>query len=235
MGRAENWQVQKVGTNFYNKITFKSKVCFFIFRECLSMQQSFQNSSIKCYGRILPMHKGNTVYIQSCFCWLRNACLLQVKLADRSLLPGDVVKFSNVRKGAQKGFVSNVEVVASVKVLVANQIFHNVDCKELSPLQVYIVVYIWFLFENSSSHIFIAIEIKQNWIWLKQFWHFCFRILSQECMLAWVPGLELLLRFIEKLYSGLRMVPGTYTHCTLLYKSIYTCFEMWLQQRKLLF
>ena len=62
--------------------------------------------------------------------------LFQVKLADRSLLPGDVVKFSNMHKGTQKGFVSNVEVVASVKVLVANQIFHNVDCKGLSPLQV---------------------------------------------------------------------------------------------------
>ena len=63
-------------------------------------------------------------------------CLLQVKLADRSLLPGDVVKFSDVHKGTQKGFVGNVQVVASVKVLVANQIFHNLDCKELSPLQV---------------------------------------------------------------------------------------------------
>jgi len=64
--------------------------------------------------------------------------LSKVKLADRSLLPGDVVKFSNVSKGTQKGFVSNVEVVASVKVLVANQIFHNVDCKGLSPLQDFI-------------------------------------------------------------------------------------------------
>lgn len=61
---------------------------------------------------------------------------LQVKLADRALLPGDVVKFSDVNRGTQKGFVSNVEVAASVKVLVANQIFHNLDCKELSPLQV---------------------------------------------------------------------------------------------------
>ena len=61
---------------------------------------------------------------------------LQVKLADRALLPGDVVKFSDVNRGTQKGFVGNVEVAASVKVLVANQIFHNLDCKELSPLQV---------------------------------------------------------------------------------------------------
>lgn len=61
---------------------------------------------------------------------------LQVKLADRALLPGDVVKFSDVNQGTQKGFVSNVEVAASVKVLVANQIFHYLDCKELSPLQV---------------------------------------------------------------------------------------------------
>ena len=67
--------------------------------------------------------------------------LLQVKLADRSLLPGDVVKFSDVRQGAQKGFISNVEVVASVKVLLANQIFNNVDCKDLSPLQVRCVFY----------------------------------------------------------------------------------------------
>jgi len=59
-----------------------------------------------------------------------------VKLADRSLLPGDVVKYSDVNRGTQKGFISNVEVVASVKVLVANQIFTNVDCKDLSPLQV---------------------------------------------------------------------------------------------------
>lgn len=64
--------------------------------------------------------------------------VFQVKLADRSLLPGDVVKFSDVQKGTQKGFVCNVEVVASVNVLVANQNFHNVDCKELSPLQVFV-------------------------------------------------------------------------------------------------
>ena len=64
--------------------------------------------------------------------------VFQVKLADRSLLPGDVVKFSDVQKGTQKGFVYNVEVVASVNVLVANQNFHNVDCKELSPLQVFV-------------------------------------------------------------------------------------------------
>ena len=64
--------------------------------------------------------------------------VFQVKLADRSLLPGDVVKFSDVQKGAQKGFVCNVEVVANVNVLVANQNFHNVDCKELSPLQVFV-------------------------------------------------------------------------------------------------
>ena len=64
--------------------------------------------------------------------------VFQVKLADRSLLPGDVVKFSDVQKGTQKGFVCNVEVVANVNVLVANQNFHNVDCKELSPLQVFV-------------------------------------------------------------------------------------------------
>lgn len=43
-----------------------------------------------------------------------------------------------MQKGTQKGFVCNVEVVASVNVLVANQNFHNVDCKELSPLQVFV-------------------------------------------------------------------------------------------------
>ncbi|XP_068716631.1 (E3-independent) E2 ubiquitin-conjugating enzyme-like [Montipora capricornis] len=62
----------------------------------------------------------------------------KVKLADRSLLPGDVIKYFDINQGTQKGFISNVEVVASVKVLLANQILHNVDCKDLSPLQHFI-------------------------------------------------------------------------------------------------
>lgn len=62
----------------------------------------------------------------------------KVKLADRSLLPGDVIKFFDVTRGTQKGFITNVEVVASVKVLLANHTFHNVDCKDLSPLQHFI-------------------------------------------------------------------------------------------------
>lgn len=61
---------------------------------------------------------------------------LQVKLVDRLFLFGDVVKFFNVSNGIQKGFVSNVEVVVSVKVFVVNQIFYNVDCKGFFLLQV---------------------------------------------------------------------------------------------------
>jgi len=61
---------------------------------------------------------------------------MQVQLADRSLLPGDVVKLADPNLSKQKGYVSDVDVIASVKVLAAGQIVKNIDCRELHPLQV---------------------------------------------------------------------------------------------------
>lgn len=61
---------------------------------------------------------------------------IQVQLADRSLLPGDVVKLADPSLSKQKGFISDVDVCASVKVLAAGQTVKNIDCKELLPLQV---------------------------------------------------------------------------------------------------
>ncbi|XP_048575848.1 (E3-independent) E2 ubiquitin-conjugating enzyme UBE2O isoform X2 [Nematostella vectensis] len=74
-------------------------------------------------------------------CWYpsgqeETVSISKIQLADRSLLPGDVVKHADQsRPIKQKGFISDVEVIASVKVIAANQVVTNIDCRELSPLQ----------------------------------------------------------------------------------------------------
>lgn len=59
-----------------------------------------------------------------------------MRVADRSLLPGDVVRLSDAGQETQKGFVNDVEVLADVRILGTNQVITQVDCRELEPLQV---------------------------------------------------------------------------------------------------
>eukprot|EP00794_Sanderia_malayensis_P009375 gene9375-10362_t len=58
-----------------------------------------------------------------------------LELVDRSLLPGDVVRRTDVSRGAMKGYVSKVDVTVSIKIVGTNNILKKVNCSELSPLQ----------------------------------------------------------------------------------------------------
>lgn len=65
---------------------------------------------------------------------------LQVELVDRSLLPGDVVRWVNRSKGNQKGQIVDVTVYADVRIVGTNHVLKNINAAELLPLRVSIII-----------------------------------------------------------------------------------------------
>lgn len=70
-----------------------------------------------------------TVYRKSCHAH-------QVGLADRSLMPGDVVRRLIRGKDTQRGYCRQVHVTSSVQVVGTNLVILNVDSNDLTPLEV---------------------------------------------------------------------------------------------------
>lgn len=62
--------------------------------------------------------------------------LSQVGLADRSLMPGDVVRRLIRGKDTQRGYCRQVHVTSSVQVVGTNLVILNVDSNDLTPLEV---------------------------------------------------------------------------------------------------
>ncbi len=60
-----------------------------------------------------------------------------VGLADRSLMPGDVVRRLIVGKDTQRGYCRHVDVRASVELVGTKQVIFDVDGKDLHPLEEY--------------------------------------------------------------------------------------------------
>ncbi|XP_005110437.1 (E3-independent) E2 ubiquitin-conjugating enzyme UBE2O [Aplysia californica] len=58
----------------------------------------------------------------------------KVKLVDRSLMPGDVVRRLIPGQDTQCGFVMNMEVRAHLHILRSNKYLYNVDSKDLEPI-----------------------------------------------------------------------------------------------------
>jgi len=59
-----------------------------------------------------------------------------VKLSDRSLMPGDVVRRLISGKDAQCGYCSGVHVFADVQVLGSKKVIPGVLARNLQPVQV---------------------------------------------------------------------------------------------------
>ena len=59
----------------------------------------------------------------------------QVGLADRSLMPGDVVRRLILGKDTQRGYCRQVSVRASVEIVGTQQVVFDVDSKDLVPLE----------------------------------------------------------------------------------------------------
>ena len=57
----------------------------------------------------------------------------RLKLADRSLMPGDVVR--RMVKDTQRGYCRHVDVFASVQIVGTRQVVYGVQSKELRPLE----------------------------------------------------------------------------------------------------
>ena len=62
--------------------------------------------------------------------------LCQVGLADRSLMPGDVVRRMIQGQDSQRGYVRRTSVKCHLQLLGTNKIIANVDSKEVEPLRV---------------------------------------------------------------------------------------------------
>lgn len=64
-------------------------------------------------------------------------CLVfKVKLADRSLMPGDVVRRLIKGQDSQRGYVRNTNVNCHLQVIGKNKVITNVNSKDLEPLRV---------------------------------------------------------------------------------------------------
>uniref|UniRef100_A0A1B6CR24 UBC core domain-containing protein n=2 Tax=Clastoptera arizonana TaxID=38151 RepID=A0A1B6CR24_9HEMI len=59
----------------------------------------------------------------------------KVGLADRSLMPGDVVRRMIKGKDTQRGYCRDIKVTASVQVLNSKYVIPNVKCESLVPLE----------------------------------------------------------------------------------------------------
>ena len=62
--------------------------------------------------------------------------IFKVELVDRSVLPGDVIRWVDKSKGNQKGHVKNVKVVTDLLIVGTNQILKDVNAQSLIPLMV---------------------------------------------------------------------------------------------------
>lgn len=59
-------------------------------------------------------------------------------LADRSLMPGDVVRRLIRGKDTQRGYCRNIHVTACVQVVGTKQVITDVNSKDLVPVEVII-------------------------------------------------------------------------------------------------
>ena len=70
--------------------------------------------------------------------------IFKVELVDRSVLPGDVIRWVDKSKGNQKGHVKNVKVATDLLIVGTNQILKDVNAQSLIPLMVW--------YKNSTTH-----------------------------------------------------------------------------------
>lgn len=59
-----------------------------------------------------------------------------MELVDRSVLPGDVVRWVEKSRGNQKGHVKTVNLSTDLLIVGTNQIIRGTDAKKLIPLMV---------------------------------------------------------------------------------------------------
>ena len=57
-----------------------------------------------------------------------------MKLLDRSLLPGDVVRWVTNDRGSQKGQVTNVSVMVDCHIIGTDYVLKDIDASVLFPL-----------------------------------------------------------------------------------------------------
>jgi len=61
---------------------------------------------------------------------------VQVGLADRSLMPGDVVRQMIKGKDTQRGYCRYIDMSANVQIIGTNMVIANIQSAKLTPLEV---------------------------------------------------------------------------------------------------
>ena len=63
----------------------------------------------------------------------------QVHLADRSLMPGDVVRRMIKGKDTQRGYCRDIRVTAAVQIVGTKNVFSNIQSDELVSIEASII------------------------------------------------------------------------------------------------
>jgi hypothetical protein len=72
----------------------------------------------------------------------------KVELVDRSLLPGDIIRWVDKDKPNQKAHIKAVSVFVDLLVVGTNQIIKNIDAKKLLPLIVSLYCFVFVQMHN---------------------------------------------------------------------------------------
>lgn len=78
---------------------------------------------------------------------------LQVHLADRTLMPGDVVRRMIKGKDTQRGYCRDIELTACVQVIGTKQVLTNIKSEDLTPLEV---------IKNNNNNIVCSLKSVHN-------------------------------------------------------------------------
>lgn len=64
-------------------------------------------------------------------------------LADRTLMPGDVVRRMIKGKDTQRGYCRDIELTACIQIIGTKQVLTNIRSEDLVPLEVCNVIYLY--------------------------------------------------------------------------------------------
>lgn len=64
-------------------------------------------------------------------------------LADRTLMPGDVVRRMIKGKDTQRGYCRDIELTACIQIIGTKQVLTNIKSEDLVPLEVCNVIYLY--------------------------------------------------------------------------------------------
>lgn len=91
-------------------------------------------------------------------------CVFQLCLADRSLMPGDVVRRLIEGKDSQRGYVVDLQGQCHLRVLGVDKYIYDVSTKDVMPLQVRVIgdlcIYCSLEYSDLGLQNFLPVQIQ---------------------------------------------------------------------------